>query len=74
MTTTPLLPRGKKNFANGPRLLVTVPEAANALSISRRSVYRLIGLGLLQSVKCGRACRVTMASLETFVARGGCGT
>ncbi|GAA4059537.1 helix-turn-helix domain-containing protein [Actinomadura miaoliensis] len=34
-----------------PRLLLTVPEAAKALAISRSKLYELIASGAIQSVR-----------------------
>ena len=51
--------------------LVRVREAAGALAISERSVWRLISLGELDSVRIGRSVRVSRKSLEAFVAKGG---
>lgn len=49
----------------------TIPETADALSISARSVWRLIAAGELKSIRIGRARRVCAASLSQFVAKGG---
>jgi excisionase family DNA binding protein len=38
---------------NGERLLLTVPEAARVLGISPRSVYRLVGMRAIPSVRLG---------------------
>jgi excisionase family DNA binding protein len=53
------------------RLLLTVEDAAVQLSVSSRTVWRLIGLGELETVRIGKSVRVTRASLERFVAKGG---
>lgn len=50
------------------RLLVTVPEAAERLTISERQVYRLLASGELQAVRIGRACRIPTKKLEEFIA------
>ena len=52
-------------------LVLTVPQAAKAVAASPRSIWRLISLGELQSVRIGRAVRVTVASIEAFIERGG---
>lgn len=51
------------------RLLVTIPEAAEALAIGRTTVYELIGAGDLEVVHIGRSVRVPVAALSEFVAR-----
>jgi excisionase family DNA binding protein len=52
-------------------VVLTVSDTATALCVSERTVWRLIGLGELSVVKIGRAVRVTRASVEAFLARGG---
>jgi excisionase family DNA binding protein len=49
--------------------LLTVPEVAQALGVCRASVYELLLLGQLPSVKIGRARRVPLVALEAFIAR-----
>jgi excisionase family DNA binding protein len=51
------------------KLLVTVVEAAEALGIGRTAMYDLLLAGELPSVKIGRARRIPVQALETFVAR-----
>ena len=51
------------------RLLVTIPAAADALSLSRRHVYRLISDGRLRSVCIGRRRLIPRSALEEFVQR-----
>ena len=50
------------------RLLLTVPEAAEALAISRSKLYELIAAGLVRSVRIDGSRRVPVESLETYVA------
>lgn len=57
--------------AVAPAKLMRVPEAARELAISTRTAWRLIGLGELSTVRLGRSVRITRASLDAFVARGG---
>lgn len=52
-----------------PRLLLTVPEAAEALAISRSKLYELLAAGLVRSVRIDGSRRVPMEALETYVAR-----
>lgn len=49
-------------------MLLTVAEVAELLSISPRSVWRLIKLGKLASVKPLDSTRVRRSDLEAFVA------
>jgi excisionase family DNA binding protein len=51
------------------RLLLTVPEAAEALAISRSKLYELFAAGLVQSVRIDGSRRVPIEALETYVAR-----
>jgi excisionase family DNA binding protein len=50
------------------RLLLTVPEAAEALAISRSKLYELIAAGLVRSVRIDGSRRVPVEVLETYVA------
>lgn len=45
-------------------LLVSIAEAANALSLGRTSIYELIRKGDLETRKMGRRRLVTVASIE----------
>jgi len=51
------------------RLLLTVPEAAEVLAISRSKLYELFAAGLVQSVRIDGSRRVPIEALETYVAR-----
>jgi excisionase family DNA binding protein len=50
------------------RLLLTVPEAAEALPISRSKLYELLATGLVRSVRIDGSRRVPIEALETYVA------
>jgi excisionase family DNA binding protein len=50
------------------RLLLTVPEAAEALAISRSKLYELLAAGLVRSVRIDGSRRVPVGALETYVA------
>ena len=50
------------------RRLLTIPEAAAALRISRSSVYRLFDAGQLAWVQIGSSRRVTSIEIERFIA------
>jgi excisionase family DNA binding protein len=50
-----------------PRLLHTVEEAADQLSLSRSALYELIRVGEIDSVKVGGRRRITQTALDTYV-------
>ena len=50
------------------RLLLTVPESAEALAISRSKLYELLAAGLVRSVHIDGSRRVPIEALETYVA------
>lgn len=50
------------------KLLFTVREAAECLSLSRSKVYELIASGALPSVRVGGARRITAKQLHNYVA------
>lgn len=54
-----------------PARLFRVPEAAAALALSPRSVWRLIALGKLRTVRLGRAVRVVADSVDALISEGG---
>jgi len=49
------------------KVLLTVPEAADALSVSRATVYRLLAAGRLASVTIGCSRRIPYDSVRKFV-------
>jgi excisionase family DNA binding protein len=49
------------------QVLITVPEAARRLAISRSHLYQHLQRGTLPSVHLGRARRIRIADLESFV-------
>ena len=51
------------------KLLLTPEEAADVLGLSRSTVYDLIRLGELASVKIGKSRRVPVEACRTFVER-----
>ena len=50
-----------------PPLLVTIPEAARILSVSRSTIYELIWHDQLVPVRIGRSVRIRHRDLESFV-------
>ena len=50
-------------------LLLTIPEAAVSLRLSRAKVYRLIDVEGLPVVRFGRAVRVSAKALEAWIER-----
>ncbi|WP_228507278.1 helix-turn-helix domain-containing protein [Plantibacter sp. VKM Ac-2880] len=48
------------------KLLLTAEEAAESLGVGRSTVYDLMRLGRLSSVKIGRARRIPVAALHRF--------
>jgi excisionase family DNA binding protein len=53
----------------GPRLLLTVPEAAEALAISRSKLYELLASGAIASVRIDGSRRIPLTALEEYVSR-----
>ena len=52
-----------------PRLLLTVPEAAEALAISRGKLYELLAGGDLASIRIDGSRRIPLTALEEYVSR-----
>ncbi len=50
-------------------LLVTIDEAAQALSVSRRTLYRLIDTGQIDTVRIGSSRRIPTVALQSFCTR-----
>jgi len=50
------------------RRLLTIVEAAEVLSVSRSSIYRLFDAGQLAWVQIGGSRRVASAEIERFIA------
>ena len=51
------------------RLLLTVPEAAESLAISRSKLYELIAAGLIRSVRIDGSRRIPLSALEAYISR-----
>ena len=52
-----------------PRLLLTVPEAAETLAISRSNLYELIVSGAIASIRIDGSRRIPLTALEDYVSR-----
>jgi excisionase family DNA binding protein len=52
-----------------PRMLLSVPEAAYQLNISRATLYRLLARGDLVSVRIGARVFVPQQELDSYVDR-----
>jgi excisionase family DNA binding protein len=50
------------------KILLTVPEAAAALAISRSKLYELLAAGLIRSVRIDGSRRVPVQAVEAYVA------
>ncbi len=48
-------------------ICVRVNDAARMIGVGRTKLYQLIATGELETVKIGKATRVTTASLQKFV-------
>lgn len=49
------------------RPLLTIPEAAASLGVSRSFVYELVQVGTISTIKIGRSRRVPLTALEDFI-------
>jgi excisionase family DNA binding protein len=49
------------------RLLLRIPEAAEALGIGRTKIYELIATGELPTIRVGRAVRISVSTLQKWV-------
>lgn len=52
-----------------PKMVYTIEEASELLSLSRAQLYRLIDLAELPTVKIGKSRRITYAQLEQYVSQ-----
>ena len=60
--------RGDSAPLNKRAVLLTIPEVATALRISRSSVYRLFDGGELRWVRVGSTRRVSSVEMNRFIA------
>jgi excisionase family DNA binding protein len=51
-----------------PRLLLTVPEAAEALAISRSKLYELLATGVVATIRIDVSRRIPLSTLEAYIA------
>lgn len=51
------------------RLLLTVPEAADALAISRSKLYELLASGAVDSIRIDGSRRIPLSALEAYVSK-----
>ncbi|MGB6580128.1 MAG: excisionase family DNA-binding protein [Streptosporangiaceae bacterium] len=51
------------------KILLTVPEAASTLAISRSKLYELLAAGSIRSVRIDGSRRIPVEALEAYVAR-----
>ncbi|GAA3519045.1 excisionase family DNA binding protein [Streptosporangium album] len=49
------------------RLLLTVPEAAAALAVSRSKLYQLIASGAVASVRIDGSRRIPVSALQDYI-------
>ena len=54
-------------YLNHEKMAYSIEEAGILLSISRAQLYRLIDLGELETIKIGKARRVTSRQLDAFL-------
>ncbi len=52
-----------------PRLLLTVPQAAEALAISHSKLYELLASGAIDSIRIDGSRRIPLTALEAYVSR-----
>ncbi|MGW0200525.1 helix-turn-helix domain-containing protein [Nonomuraea sp. NPDC003201] len=51
------------------RLLLTVPEAAEALAISRSKLYQLLATGAVTSLRIDGSRRIAVTALNDYITR-----
>jgi len=51
------------------RLLLTVPEAAEALAISRSKLYELLTAGAVASIRIDGSRRIPITALEEYISK-----
>lgn len=66
--TEPRTPHAGQS-ATGPRVMLTVEQAAAVLGIGRTNMYALIKSGEIESVRIGRLRRVPADAIDAYTAR-----
>jgi len=51
------------------RLLLTVPEAAEALAVSRSKLYELLASNAVASIRIDGSRRILLSALEEYISR-----
>ncbi|MEU5859916.1 helix-turn-helix domain-containing protein [Nonomuraea sp. NPDC047529] len=51
------------------RLLLTIPEAAEALAISRSKLYQLLATGAVASIRIDGSRRIPVTALNEYIIR-----
>jgi excisionase family DNA binding protein len=59
-----------KNAENHRAIVASVGEAARMLGVSRASIYRLIGLGKLKTIKIGARRLVPLGAIDAVLDGG----
>ena len=62
-------PKGDTVLITETRRVYKPEEVGDLLGISRSSVYRLMGEGVLKSIKVGGSRRITAEQLDDYIAR-----
>jgi excisionase family DNA binding protein len=68
MTNSAGYPLKRKGGLAVGKVLLTVPEAAAALAISRSKLYELLAAGSIRSVRIDGSRRIPVEALEAYVA------
>jgi excisionase family DNA binding protein len=64
-----VLTRSEDTRGTASKILLTVEEAAERLTIGRTSMFALIKSGAIASVRVGRLRRIPVIALDTYAAR-----
>ncbi len=62
-------PSRRKSRGTPSRIAVSIPEAAEMLSLSINSVWRLLRVGELRRIRVGRRSLVAVNELQAFLKR-----
>jgi excisionase family DNA binding protein len=63
------MPRPRRREGRHDRLLLAVPEAAEALAISRSKLYQLLASGEIASIRIDGSRRIPLTALEDYISR-----